>query len=105
MTTVTNSNGLSDTEVGEGSRLGRTLVVKNFKLATVATVMFPVCERERSSTAETNIRVDPFWCGTGVYHSRIGECEVFRRKFVSWGALRGKNSRRASGVPSFLSVL
>jgi hypothetical protein len=52
--------------MGKGNRLGRALVVEN--LSAVATVVFPVCEREGSSTAETDIRVDPFWGGGGVHH-------------------------------------
>jgi hypothetical protein len=46
-------------------------------------MMFSVCESERRPASETDIGINPFGSGLGVYHGRAGGGKVLGGKFVS----------------------
>jgi hypothetical protein len=74
MASITDSHFLSDSKVWQWHCLRGTLLVKY--LATVATMMFAICEAEGGPASEADVRINPFWGGLSVYHCRIGDRQI-----------------------------
>lgn len=81
MTAIAHADFLGDTEVREGHRLRRALLIED--LTAVPTVMLAVGEAERCTTSQADVGVDPFWRGLGVDHGGAYDGRVPGREFES----------------------